>query len=228
MFLHFFIFSGEGKVNQLGGLFVNGKPLPRIVRQRIIQMAELGIRPCDISRQLRVSHGCISKLLAKYQETGSFEPGKRRPLAKEHERGPYRMSWDDQLINESKHPSLNSTERFLAGPQEHLWEKYGFPSYEGSNEKLAFNKEMKNEEIKSSSSSRCSFSIASILELDQSDRSQPSSRGKYILIGKERCNRTMVFSVGVKGPVRLFVAWGRRGVGGLYVFKTTGGGSVIH
>ena len=67
-----------GKLNQLGGMFVNGKPLPNSVRQRIIEMAELGIRPCDISRQLRISHGCISKLLSKYNETGSFEPGRAK------------------------------------------------------------------------------------------------------------------------------------------------------
>ena len=67
---------GHGKFNQLGGVFVNGKPLPNSVRQKIIEMAELGIRPCDISRQLKVSHGCISKLLSKYNDTGSFEPGR--------------------------------------------------------------------------------------------------------------------------------------------------------
>ena len=55
---------------------MNGKPLPNSVRQKIIEMAELGIRPCDISRQLKVSHGCISKLLSKYNDTGSFEPGR--------------------------------------------------------------------------------------------------------------------------------------------------------
>lgn len=38
-------------------------------------MASKGIRPCNISRQLRVSHGCVSKILNKYQETGSFRPG---------------------------------------------------------------------------------------------------------------------------------------------------------
>ena len=69
-------FLGRGKFNQLGGVFVNGKPLPNSVRQKIIEMAELGIRPCDISRQLKVSHGCISKLLSKYNDTGSFEPGR--------------------------------------------------------------------------------------------------------------------------------------------------------
>ena len=70
--------SLSGKVNQLGGVFVNGKPLPNSVRQQIIEMAERGIRPCDISRQLKVSHGCISKLLSKYNDTGSFEPGRAK------------------------------------------------------------------------------------------------------------------------------------------------------
>jgi len=72
----FLFFPSLGRLNQLGGVFVNGKPLPNSVRQRIIEMAELGIRPCDISRQLKVSHGCISKLLSKYNDTGSFEPGR--------------------------------------------------------------------------------------------------------------------------------------------------------
>lgn len=62
-------------MNQLGGVFVNGRPLPNAVRVRIVELAQLGIRPCDISRQLRVSHGCVSKILARYNETGSILPG---------------------------------------------------------------------------------------------------------------------------------------------------------
>uniref|UniRef100_A0ACB8ECT9 Paired box protein Pax-1 n=1 Tax=Sphaerodactylus townsendi TaxID=933632 RepID=A0ACB8ECT9_9SAUR len=64
-----------GEVNQLGGVFVNGRPLPNAIRLRIVELAQLGIRPCDISRQLRVSHGCVSKILARYHETGSILPG---------------------------------------------------------------------------------------------------------------------------------------------------------
>lgn len=85
---------GHGGVNQLGGLFVNGRPLPNSVRQQIVELAHRGVRPCDISRQLRVSHGCVSKILGRFvcqnrlsflnptlalhfrfYETGSIKPG---------------------------------------------------------------------------------------------------------------------------------------------------------
>lgn len=67
--------KGQGRVNQLGGVFINGRPLPNHTRLKIVEMAAAGIRPCVISRQLRVSHGCVSKILNRYQETGSIRPG---------------------------------------------------------------------------------------------------------------------------------------------------------
>ena len=62
-------------MNQLGGLYINGKPLPKETREEIIELARVGVRPCDISRRLKITHGCISKLLSKYQKTGSINPG---------------------------------------------------------------------------------------------------------------------------------------------------------
>ncbi|KRX24894.1 Protein gooseberry-neuro, partial [Trichinella nelsoni] len=66
---------GQGRLNQLGGMFINGRPLPVYLRLRIIQLALAGVRPCVISRQLKISHGCVSKILGRFAETGSIAPG---------------------------------------------------------------------------------------------------------------------------------------------------------
>ena len=114
-------------------MFVNGRPLPNALRLRIIELAQLGVRPCDISRQLRVSHGCVSKILARYHETGSILPGtiggsKPRvttPNVVKHirvykERDPGIFAWEirDKLLSDNicdKHnvPSVSSISRIL-------------------------------------------------------------------------------------------------------------------
>lgn len=122
-----------GEVNQLGGVFVNGRPLPNAIRLRIIELAQMGVRPCDISRQLRVSHGCVSKILARYNETGSILPGaiggsKPRvttPNVVKHikiykERDPGIFAWEirdkllaDGVCDKYNVPSVSSISRIL-------------------------------------------------------------------------------------------------------------------
>lgn len=114
-------------------MFVNGRPLPNAIRLRIVELAQLGVRPCDISRQLRVSHGCVSKILARYNETGSILPGaiggsKPRvttPNVVKHikmykERDPGIFAWEirdkllaDGVCDKYNVPSVSSISRIL-------------------------------------------------------------------------------------------------------------------
>ncbi|XP_012059636.1 PREDICTED: protein gooseberry-neuro-like [Atta cephalotes] len=127
-----YMFQGQGRMNQLGGVFINGRPLPNHIRLRIVEMAAAGVRPCVISRQLRVSHGCVSKILNRYQETGSIRPGviggsKPRVATPEVETrieelkrdNPGIFSWEirDKLLREgfSDPPSVSSISRLLRG-----------------------------------------------------------------------------------------------------------------
>ncbi|KAL5289544.1 gsb-n family protein [Megaselia abdita] len=125
-------FQGQGRVNQLGGVFINGRPLPNHVRRKIVELAASGVRPCMISRQLRVSHGCVSKILNRYQETGSIRPGviggsKPKVTSREIEdriedlrkANPGIFSWEirEKLIKEgvTDPPSTSSISRLLRG-----------------------------------------------------------------------------------------------------------------
>jgi len=128
-------FQGQGRMNQLGGVFINGRPLPNHIRLKIIEMAAAGVRPCVISRQLRVSHGCVSKILNRYQETGSIRPGviggsKPRVATPEVENkideykreNPGIFSWEirerlvkDGLCTKECAPSVSSISRVLRG-----------------------------------------------------------------------------------------------------------------
>eukprot|EP00090_Calanus_glacialis_P009381 TRINITY_DN17750_c0_g1_i1.p1 TRINITY_DN17750_c0_g1~~TRINITY_DN17750_c0_g1_i1.p1 ORF type:complete len:501 (-),score=65.14 TRINITY_DN17750_c0_g1_i1:1095-2597(-) len=125
--------SGHSGVNQLGGVYVNGRPLPDSTRQKIVELAHSGARPCDISRILQVSNGCVSKILGRYYETGSIKPreiGGSKPristpavvkkISEYKQECPSVFSWEirDRLLSEGvchneNVPSVSSINRVL-------------------------------------------------------------------------------------------------------------------
>ncbi|KAG8524545.1 Paired box protein Pax-4, partial [Galemys pyrenaicus] len=133
-----FSWPGISSVNQLGGLFVNGRPLPLDIRQQIVQLAVSGMRPCDISRSLKVSNGCVSKILGRYYRTGVLEPkgiGGSKPrlatptvvarIAQLKGECPALFAWEIQrqlcaegLCTQDKTPSVSSINRVLRALQE--------------------------------------------------------------------------------------------------------------
>ncbi|XP_017597132.1 PREDICTED: paired box protein Pax-9 [Corvus brachyrhynchos] len=149
VFVHLLAEPAFGEVNQLGGVFVNGRPLPNAIRLRIVELAQLGIRPCDISRQLRVSHGCVSKILARYNETGSILPGaiggsKPRvttPTVVKHirtykQRDPGIFAWEirdrllaDGVCDKYNVPSVSSISRILRNKIGNLSQQSHYETY---------------------------------------------------------------------------------------------------
>lgn len=98
-------------MNQLGGLFVNGRPLPLDTRQQIARLAVSGMRPCDISRSLKV----VCWDLHPVMRTSSRE---KRPLevksgAVADSEGPWGLgclleSWDRELQGSKGEARLDS------------------------------------------------------------------------------------------------------------------------
>lgn len=97
-----------------------------------MDLAHFGVRPCDISRQLRVSHGCVSKILGRYSDTGSILPGNiggSKPkvatpevvavISEYKRRNPSMFAWEirDRLLMDgmpaNKVPSASTINRIL-------------------------------------------------------------------------------------------------------------------
>jgi len=178
------------------------------LRSRIITLSCLGLRQCDISRQLKVTHGCISKLLAKYQESGILNAaqntGRPRVITADIERkidqyrrqDPGAFCWElrdyllrDSVCHKDQIPSISSISRLIKNKIVHeAVEK------RERDENITFVKEQRT---------FTPFSIANILSISNDDNKNrqmykrqtidyavPTTPYTQILAGKICCQKT--------------------------------------
>uniref|UniRef100_A0A1B0CKL2 Putative transcription factor prd n=1 Tax=Lutzomyia longipalpis TaxID=7200 RepID=A0A1B0CKL2_LUTLO len=107
--------AGHSGINQLGGVYVNGRPLPDSTRQKIVELAHSGARPCDISRILQVSNGCVSGSKPRVATTPVVQK-----IADYKRECPSIFAWEirDRLLSEAvcnsdNIPSVSSINRVL-------------------------------------------------------------------------------------------------------------------
>ncbi|NXS71419.1 PAX9 protein, partial [Pandion haliaetus] len=123
-----------GEVNQLGGVFVNGRPLPNAIRLRIVELAQLGIRPCDISRTLRTGSILPGAI-------GGSKPRVTTPTVVKHirtykQRDPGIFAWEirdrllaDGVCDKYNVPSVSSISRILRNKIGNLSQQSHYESY---------------------------------------------------------------------------------------------------
>ena len=64
----------QRKTNKNGGTYLNGKPLDIEKREEIIRQHNDGVRVTEIGRNLKISHGVVSKIVRNYERTQSILP----------------------------------------------------------------------------------------------------------------------------------------------------------
>ncbi|VDD97316.1 unnamed protein product [Enterobius vermicularis] len=69
--------------NLYGRFYCPGRPLDMGVREEIIRLFQQNMKVNQISKILKISHGCVSKIIKRYKLTGNVSPAsspeQRRP-----------------------------------------------------------------------------------------------------------------------------------------------------
>ncbi|KAJ1349708.1 hypothetical protein KIN20_005328 [Parelaphostrongylus tenuis] len=85
--------------NLYGRPYCPGRPLSMVERRRIIDLHMSGMKVNAISKALCISHGCVSKIISRYRQTGILSPAsspeQRRTRRKKNESPPSASSLVD-------------------------------------------------------------------------------------------------------------------------------------
>ena len=165
-------------------------------------MALQGFRPCDISRRLRITHGCISKLLSKYRKTGSIQPG-GKGVGRPRVITPYLAEKIEQYTKEQ--PGIYSWEIRDRLVQENVCSVGNVPSLSSISRLLTSNRTASASEGSQPTTSGCrSHSIASILNLPSTSESStlPSSSSLVSSVSSLASNEGQVQDLQMKGLCR--------------------------
>ncbi|KJH46546.1 paired box' domain protein [Dictyocaulus viviparus] len=101
--------------NLYGRPYCPGRPLSMVERRRIIDLHMSGMKVNAISKALCISHGCVSKIISRYRQTGILSPAsspeQRRTRRKKNESPSSATSLVDlhEYKPEFKHDYTHST-----------------------------------------------------------------------------------------------------------------------
>ncbi|EPB76937.1 paired box' domain protein [Ancylostoma ceylanicum] len=95
--------------NLYGRPYCPGRPLSMAERRRIIELHMSGMKVNAISKTLCISHGCVSKIISRYRQTGILSPAsspeQRRTRRKKNESPPAEsQEYKPEFKHDYSHP----------------------------------------------------------------------------------------------------------------------------
>ncbi|KAE9548046.1 hypothetical protein FO519_008747 [Halicephalobus sp. NKZ332] len=131
---------GQKRINRNGGEYYNGKALSQEKREKILEKWFEGQNVTSIARDLKITHGVVSKIIRQYKATKSVLPKIRSPNSfKNKIKKPTRTGFSMEEILAPSFPQQRLM--FSKNQIETLTEFYGRNKYPSEDEKKTLSRE---------------------------------------------------------------------------------------